>query len=88
MIIVVAMSGCGPGDKPGEYCVEYSTSSARYSKRIAELLGFGGHSDCQRVESVFNIPNMIRLPTEKIAKRTAKRRGKPMGAPYGPTVPF
>jgi hypothetical protein len=47
----------------GEYSLEYSTSSAIYSKEIAKLLQMEEeeHSDCERIESVFKIHNMIKL---------------------------
>lgn len=39
-----------------------STSSARYSKRIAKTLSiFSKHYDCKRAEDFFNVPNLIKL---------------------------
>ena len=45
--------------------VDFVTSSAKYSPIINKILGFTDEehetSKCQRVEDVFDIPNMIRL---------------------------
>ena len=38
-----------------------ATSSKKYSKRIAEILGCSDHADCQRIEDFFKIENMIKL---------------------------
>lgn len=40
----------------------FSTSSEKYSKRIAELLDFEDHNNCKRVEHIFSsVANCIRL---------------------------
>ena len=45
--------------------VDYVTSSVKYSPIINKILGFTDEehetSKCQRVENVFDIPNMIKL---------------------------
>lgn len=43
----------------GDY-ITHGTSSSKYSKKIAEILGTD-HSDCKRVEDFCNIPNVIKL---------------------------
>ena len=43
----------------------YHTSSARYSAEIGSILGIG-HSECQRVEDMFAIANMINTGSEGV----------------------
>lgn len=38
----------------------FQTSSIQYSEVIAEALGIS-HSKCERIETMFNIPNVIKL---------------------------
>lgn len=38
----------------------FRTSSATYSKKIADILNFD-HSDCKRVENNFDIENVLKL---------------------------
>lgn len=48
------------------WIMEWATSSVIYSKKIDTLLNdYDGseHADCQRVESIFDIPNCIKLKT-------------------------
>ncbi|MFH1365512.1 MAG: hypothetical protein ABIH28_02935 [archaeon] len=50
----------------GEY-ITHGTSSSKYSKKIAEILG-KEHSDCIRIEDFCNIPNMIKLEENSVKK--------------------
>jgi hypothetical protein len=44
----------------------FTTSSAKYSKEIAELLSIDGHADCQRIEDISEISNVIRLEDKNV----------------------
>jgi len=53
-------------DIPRNEAVFISTSSAAYSKQIGDILETG-HTDCQRVEDAFSIPN--RTTTKRSPRR-------------------
>ena len=49
-----------------------ATSSKKYSKRIAEILGCSDHADCQRIEDFFKIENMIKLKERECEQKQKK----------------